>query len=213
MEQRTFLKDKAYQELKTLLLDGSYPPGSFLSERKLGNQLGMSKTPIRAALERLEAEGFVATAPQQGIIVRELSLREIREHYEIRAALESYIAQQIAGKLTKGQILALKKNLEIQKACILCGDINGHVEADADFHQLLAGFLGNVEIQKVMQHQRDKMFRVALQISRQNPARMQSSLAEHIGIFEKILAGDGDLAVEKIRGHLETGKQYLLTSG
>ena len=208
--ERTFLKDRAYQELKTMLLDGSYSPGTFLSERKLGEQLGMSKTPIRAALERLEAEGFVATAPQQGIIVRELSLRQIREHYEIRAALESYIVQQIAGKLIPEQILALEKNLETQKTCIILGDIRGHVEADAEFHQLLAGFLGNDEIQKVMQHQRDKMFRVALQISQKNPTRMNASLDEHISIFEMIRDGDEKQAVALVREHFETGKRYLL---
>jgi DNA-binding GntR family transcriptional regulator len=213
MKQTLLLKDKAYQELKALLLDGSYPPGTFLSERKLGEQLGMSKTPIRAALERLEAEGFVTTAPQQGIVVRELSLREIREHYEIRAALESYIVQQITGKLTAEQITALEHNLKTQQACIQSGDVHGHVQADADFHLLLAAFLGNAEIQKVMQHQRDKMFRVALQISLRNPARMQTSLAEHTMLFEEIRAGNADFAAKKIQVHLDAGKQYLLASG
>jgi DNA-binding GntR family transcriptional regulator len=213
MKQTLLLKDKAYQELKVLLLDGSYSPGTFLSERNLGEQLGMSKTPIRAALERLEAEGFVTTAPQQGIIVRELSLREMREHYEIRAALESYIVQQIAEKLSPDQIAAVENNLETQLACIQSGDVKGHVQADADFHLLLAGFLGNAEIQKVMQHQRDKMFRVTLQISCQCPARMQTSLAEHTMLFEEIREGHADFAAKKIQAHLETGKQYLLVSG
>ena len=211
MTQRTFLKEKAYEELKTLLMDGTYSPGTFLSERKLGEQLGMSKTPIRAALERLEAEGFVATAPQQGIIVRELSLREILEHYEIRTALETYIIQQITGKLTEGQIAQLGANLAAQQASMESGDTNGHVEADADFHLLLADFLGNEEIKQVMQHQRDKMFRVAVQISRQNPPRMRSSLAEHTALFEAIRDGNADLAAERIRAHFEAGKRYLLT--
>jgi DNA-binding GntR family transcriptional regulator len=210
MMKRTFLKDKAYEELKKLIMDGTYSPGTFLSERKLGEQLGMSKTPVRAALERLETEAFIATAPQQGIIVRELSLREIREHYEIRIALETYIVQQIAGKLTPAQLRKLEENLAIQQDCMESEDINGHVEADADFHLLLADFLGNVEIKKVMQHQRDKMFRVAVQISVQNPPRMSSSLNEHNQIFDAIRNGDGDLAVERIQAHFEAGKRYLL---
>jgi DNA-binding GntR family transcriptional regulator len=210
MKQRTFLKDKAYEALKTFLMDGTYPPGTFLSERKLGGQLGMSKTPIRAALERLETEGFIATAPQQGIVVRELSLREIREHYEIRIALETYIVQQIAGKLISEQLNQLEENLAMQQARMENGDTLGHVEADADFHLLLADFLGNAEILKVMQHQRDKMFRVTVQISVQNPPRMESSLIEHTEIFDAIKNGDGDLAAERIKTHFETGKSYLL---
>jgi DNA-binding GntR family transcriptional regulator len=115
--------------------------------------------------------------------------------------------------LNAEQISALEQNLETQQACIHTGDVSGHVQADADFHLLLAAFLGNAEIQKVMQHQRDKMFRVALQISRQNQDRMQISLAEHTRLFEEIRAGNGDFAVSKIQAHLEAGKHYLLASG
>src|SRR4051794_4236895 len=84
---RSFLKDEAYEKIKGRLLEGDYAPGSFLSERQLAENLGMSKTPVKAALERLESEGFIAVSPQQGIVVRELSVREIADQYEIRAAL------------------------------------------------------------------------------------------------------------------------------
>ena len=72
METRDLLKDQAYRTLKQMLLDGVYLPGTFLSERQLVDALGMSKTPIRTALERLEHDGFVSISPQQGIIVCEL---------------------------------------------------------------------------------------------------------------------------------------------
>jgi DNA-binding GntR family transcriptional regulator len=115
--------------------------------------------------------------------------------------------------LSPEQIAVLEHNLETQQECIQNEDVHGHVQADADFHLLLAGILGNAEIQKVMQHQRDKMFRITLQISRQNPARMQTSLAEHTMLFKEIRAGNGDFATKKIQAHLEAGKQYLLVSG
>ena len=71
-DRRVFLKDRAYEELKTLILSEALPPGSFLSERALGQKLGMSKTPVRSAIERLENEGFVSVSPQQGVVVRAL---------------------------------------------------------------------------------------------------------------------------------------------
>src|SRR5262252_182499 len=101
---RSFLKEQAYERLKRGLLNNDYPPGSFLSERQLAENLGMSKTPVKAALERLESEGFIAVSPQQGIVVRELSVQEIADQYEIRAALESYAVRTIAGQLTEEQI-------------------------------------------------------------------------------------------------------------
>src|SRR5262245_27959269 len=96
---RSFLKERAYERLKHGLLNNDYPPGTFLSERQLAENLGMSKTPVKAALERLESEGFITVSPQQGIVVRELSVSEIADLYEIRAALESFTLKSLAGKL------------------------------------------------------------------------------------------------------------------
>jgi DNA-binding GntR family transcriptional regulator len=101
-DRPVLLKEQAYQQLKQMLVDGTYVPGTFLSERRLAEQLGMSKTPVRAALERVEAEGYVTVSPQQGIVVRELSLREIKEHFEIRMALETHIVRRLAGLACAG---------------------------------------------------------------------------------------------------------------
>src|SRR5262245_41747236 len=116
---RLLLKDRAYEQIKVRLMNCDYPPGSFLSERQLAEKLGMSKTPVKAALERLETEGFITVSPQQGIIVRELSVHEIADQYEIRAALESYAVQTLAGRLTANQVNRVRANLQAQAR--LCG--------------------------------------------------------------------------------------------
>src|SRR5579872_4371815 len=74
---RSLMKEQAYAELKRLIQSQELAPGSFLAERQLAHRLGMSKTPVRSALERLESEGFVRISPQQGAIVCDLSLRDI----------------------------------------------------------------------------------------------------------------------------------------
>ena len=83
---RNLLKDRAYTELKARILRGDCEPGTFLSERQIVGWLRMSKTPIRAALEKLETEGLVRVSPQQGILVREMSIHDIADQFEIRAA-------------------------------------------------------------------------------------------------------------------------------
>ena len=100
--ERVLLKDQAYENLKNLILEEVFAPGTFLSERQLAARLDMSKTPIRSALERLETEGFVTVSPQQGIVVRESSLREIVDLFDIRIALEVFVVQSIAGRLNAG---------------------------------------------------------------------------------------------------------------
>src|SRR5262245_53005652 len=96
---RGLLKEQAYAEIKRQILGGELPPGTFLAERQVAARLGMSKTPVRSALERLESEGFVSISPQQGAIIRDLSVPEIADLYEIRMAIESFVARSLAGKL------------------------------------------------------------------------------------------------------------------
>ena len=88
---RSLLKSKAYDAIKKKIMDEDFPPGTFLAERKLALMLGMSKTPVKSALERLAIEGFVTISPQQCILVRELPMDEIADQYEIRTALETHV--------------------------------------------------------------------------------------------------------------------------
>src|SRR5262249_12140045 len=121
---RALLKEQAYEEIKRAILGGDFPPGTFLAERQLADRLGMSKTPVKAALERLEHEGFLAVSPQQGIVIREMTLEQIAEQYELRAALESYILRTVAGRLTPAQARRVRENLAAHKAVVGTGDVH-----------------------------------------------------------------------------------------
>lgn len=206
------LKEQAYAEIKALLLDGVVPPGAFLSERQLARQLGMSKTPIRAALERLELESFVTTSPRQGVVVRELSLQEIKDHYAIRIALESFVVAQLAGRLSTPQIATLRANLDQQRDLLETSEARAYMQLDAAFHLSLCEFLGNREITRVMQHQREKLYRVVLQILERDMHKMARSYAEHVAIVEALTEGTAGQAADLMRAHFENGKQLLLLS-
>lgn len=207
----SLLKERAYAEIKQRILSGDLTSGAFLSERQLALQLGMSKTPVRAALARLEQEGMVAISPQQGIIVRDLSIHEIADQYEIRAALETFVVRSVAGRLTPAQAERLRANLEAQKEN--CADLNVErsVALDAEFHMLFCEFLGNQEILRVMGQLRTKMHRVISQVFRIKPGRVTSSYEEHRAIAEAVLQGDAAGAARRIEEHLEYGKLHLLS--
>jgi DNA-binding GntR family transcriptional regulator len=208
---RSFLKDRAYERIKHRLLNDEYPPGSCLSERRLAEELGMSKTPVKAALERLGSEGFISVSPQQGIVVRELSIREIADQYEIRAALESYTLRTLAGKLTPEQVARVRANLQAQARLRGSGDVAAGMELDAAFHIQFAEFLGNREILRVIVQLREKMQRVAARVFRLCPARIDASYDEHAAIAAAVIDGDGNRAAELIVQHLELGKRLILS--
>lgn len=208
---RNLMKEQAYTQIKRSILDGDLPPGSFVAERQLAAGLGMSKTPVRAALERLATEGFITISPQQGIIIRDLTLQEIADHYEIRTVLETYVARTVAGQLTAEQRERVQTNLKAQTAVRDGSDVPRAVSLDAEFHILFCEFLGNQEILRVMGQLRDKIQRIITKVCRINTGRIGSSYDEHRAIADAILRGEGTRAGQLLEDHLNCGKQYLLS--
>src|SRR5262249_30060590 len=140
------LKHRAYAALKSRILSGALSPGTLLSERQLAQSLKMSKTPVHAALEKLEGDGLVTVTAQQGIVVRSISPEEIADHFEIREALETLVVSRLAGKLTTEQAGRLKRNLGAHRRAVRQGDIAEHIRIDSEFHLLLCDCYGNKEI-------------------------------------------------------------------
>ncbi|HWG43778.1 MAG TPA: GntR family transcriptional regulator [Gemmataceae bacterium] len=208
---RSLLKDRAYVELKRQILGGAFAPGAFLSERQIAGQLAMSKTPIRAAVGRLEAEGFLTISPQQGIVVRDLSIHEIADQFEIRAALEPFVLRHLAGRLTREQTTRLQLNLNQQKASVRRQETECIIELDTGFHMMLCEFHGNREMVRVMEQLRAKIHRVILRVNNQNPNRFLQSYEEHRRIADALIAGDAEEAVRQMMAHLEYGKHSLLS--
>ena len=203
------LKDVAYQQIKERILDESFAPGSFLSERELIEVLQMSKTPIKSALVRLETEGFVTVSSKQGIIINPLSIDQIIDIYNLRIALETYNCNQISGKLTEEQCGLLEKNLS--DTAVKCEqlDIKGFTSEDHAFHLLLCEFSGNREIYRVLLNYQDHLHRITLRHLKKDPHRMHTFYQEHVDIYESLKSGD-QRAVELITDHLQTSKQKLL---
>lgn len=208
---RELMRDQAYAAIKRFILDGDLAPGAFLAERQLAGQLRMSKTPVRAALQRLEAEGFVTISPQQGIIIRDLTVHEIADHYEIRAALETYVVRALAGHLSAGQRDRLQENLRAQAAVPGRDDGLRAAALDTEFHTLFCEFLGNREILKLMAQLREKIQRVITSVFRLNAGRFASSYEEHRAIADAVINGDAALAARLVAEHLEYGKNCLLS--
>ncbi|MDP6036931.1 MAG: GntR family transcriptional regulator [Candidatus Latescibacteria bacterium] len=210
MPPRLLLKDRAYEDLKGLILQEVFPPGSFLSERQLTSQLDMSKTPIRAALERLESEGLVTVSPQQGILVREVPLHEIVDIFDVRIALECFVVKNLAGNLTEEQWHQVNESLNAQDTCAEGADVQRCTMLDADFHLMLCSFLGNREIVATMCRLRDRLYRIALRVMRHDVGRMKTSCDEHRRIANSIYDGDSVGAVAHVEAHLTYGKQVLV---
>lgn len=210
-DSRVFLKDRAYDLLKTMILKEAFPPGSFLSERTLAETLGMSKTPVRSAVERLENEGFLSVSPQQGIVVRALSAEEIRNHFDLRIALETFVARRLAGTLSAAQHAQLAAKLRDHERALATGDVLLAAESDLEFHLTLCRLWGNEEIVRALWWHHDILFRTLHKLYRSDrflQRALQNSL-EHETLLKLLGEGDGDRAARYLEKHLEFSKQLI----
>ena len=207
---RPTLATRAYEDLKRLLMKGAYVPGDFLTEGELARRLKMSKTPVRTALTRLEMDGFVTVSPQQGIVVREASIHDVLDIFDIRMALETFVVRRLATTISPPQVDRLRANLEAQAKAAKEQDTQTTTRLDTEFHLMLCDFAGNLEIRDVMERLRGKLHRIILGIQNKNPARILEGNREHAEIAEAIIQGRGEDAARLVVQHLEWGKKYLL---
>ena len=211
IKTRELFKDRAYDELRSRLSNCSYVPGTFLSERQLAAELGMRKTPVKAALERLEMEGFITVSPQSGIVVRELGDDEIADIYEIRIALEGYAVKRITNSITKPQLERWEATLTALGQIANQPEKNRLkvVELDEEFHSLPIQFLGNRQILQTMQQLSVKNKMVINSVFSLLPDRAGQSLQEHRQIVAAARAGDGVTAGQLMETHIRAGHEIL----
>jgi DNA-binding GntR family transcriptional regulator len=209
---KTLLKVNAYAELKEQIMTGQLRVGTMLSVRKLAREMGVSNSPVRWAIERLETEGFIDISPQQGFVVRPLSIPEVADHYESREIVESAVVRKIAGRLSETDVEQLRDNLDWQEKTLNEGRVREFIKADREFHLLLCGFLGNEDLRGFMVQLGDRIFRVIMQVEERNPSRLEGSYKEHRQIFEAVVQGEGERAAQLVKEHLEKGRQVVLPS-
>ncbi|MBO1437409.1 GntR family transcriptional regulator [Meiothermus sp. CFH 77666] len=208
------LREQAYWRIKQLILDEEAPANSFLSERGLAERLGMSKTPVRLAIARLEHEGYVRVSPQQGIVVLALSFEEILDYIDFRLALESFVVRNLAASPGPERTEALKAQLAEQARVVHdpSSSRQALVRADMAFHKFLANLLGNRPILQALERQQEMLYRIAMRIFQRYPDRREQSFAEHRALCRLLAEGRQAEAVALIEQHIVRIKSLLVGS-
>lgn len=204
------LKDVAYESIKKLLNNGVLSPGELVSESYLVEMLKMSRTPIRAALQRLEHEGIVRTHPKQGVYIRDISPREVREVFDLRIALETFAVRRVVQTATDEDIASLREIVEKQLEPLNKRDVNLFMSYDALFHFTIMKLCGNQEMIKIFSNIQDKLNLYGREIFRKRLDRFDSSFSEHSHILLSIEQRDEEAACRNMEEHLEFGKRIML---
>ena len=173
--------------------------------------LGMSRTPIRSALERLDADGLANYTPNKGLIVAELTLKRAIDLYDFRSAIECYVVKRLAQQeLDEEALNWFEVNLCEQEQYMSSNDFSSFTKADAAFHSKLMELNGNSEIIQAVEQLQDKLYQVALRVLRKDRGRIGVSYKDHARIFTFIREGSPEEAFLAMEQHLEYGKRILI---
>lgn len=206
--RRDTKKDFAYQQIKQMFLDQRFEPETMLSENEISVSLGMSRTPVREALQILQNEGFVTVYPKRGVMFKGISTSAAKEILEMRAALEGYVAVACL-PLNTENLQALEALLCEQKECCDKGDVSCYLKSDIKFHNYLVDVYNNSLIKGVLRSINERFMSVGLSILHDTPA-IRKSYDGHVQILNALRAQNSSLLVQSIYSHVDFGKTQLL---
>lgn len=188
------LCDRAYAIIKERIVKNRIAAGSYLDERQLSVEFGMSRTPIREAFIRLQSEGFVAIEPHRGVKLLPISPHMMQEIYEVLTGLEVMAAALAAARrLTAEELAPMRTTLDTMSAALAAGDMEAWLHADERFHRTLLELSGNARLTETGLRFRDQIARAHLVVSRLHPGPERSTGA-HEQLYAHLLAGDVDAA-------------------
>jgi DNA-binding GntR family transcriptional regulator len=205
--QRSSLRVQIKDVLLERILNGTYQPGDRLIELQIAQELGTSQAPVSESLCELEALGFVESEPYCGTRVRAVTKAELAEIYPVRAALEEVAARAAAGHL-KGNVEALRAEIEAMSQAAKEGGLFEQVRHDVQFHYLIVEASGNKVLLEVWKSLRVEA-RTLISIITTDIDRDELT-TRHIPILEALEAGDSHLAGLIIREHVEYFGNLLL---
>lgn len=198
-------KDRALDYVKTQVLTGEFPGGELISEGDVAAALGMSRTPVREAFLRLEAEGLLRLYPQRGALVVPVSPDEVRAVMEARLVLEQFAAGKVIGRGPAVCAVVFERQseeLRRQRYAASSADWRGFVESDRAFHAITLEESGNSILANFYSTLRDRQMRMIGESSLREPDRVATIMAEHHGIAEALRDGDLARALQAVQTHL-----------
>lgn len=200
-------RERAYEGIRAGLLKGDFPPGSFIEESVACEMTGVSRSPVREALNRLAAEGFLELHPRRGAMVRGLSATELRDLYEVRVMVETHAARKICRERREvpADLTALCEAHEATSP----DDLLGCVEINRLFHQSLVAAAGNTVLVQVFDGLQAPLSRVAMLSLQQGVGKTEIIESEHRQMIKALTAHDETRAVELIQRHLDLMPRLL----
>lgn len=199
------VRQEAYQALREAILTGRLEPGTRLVERKIARQLGVSRTPVREAIRKLELEGLVEHQPRRGVVVARMSSREAFEVYSIRAVLEGLAARLAAEHINPVQLRKLNDIVGAMERACENEDQEGLQELHLEFNEIIWNAAESPRLHQMINNLVDYIVGFT-KLGYSVPGRVRAATREHRELLEALSRGDGEKAERLARQHIENSR-------
>lgn len=198
-----------YDRLKDAIITGTLRPLERISENKVAADFGLSRTPVRQALQRLEAEGLIQVVPKRGSFVSRPTVEDILEIYQIRTPLEAACARVAAERIEESQLALLDRLVRVEQARGPGRAADRSLRAAAQFHAVIYGCSRNQRMATLLVDLQNQVHRVRV-LWPSTVARLGDTWSEHAAIVEALRARDGAAAERLMTEHLEKARLSTL---
>lgn len=203
------LRDVVFQTLRQAILKGELQPGERLMEIKLAERLGVSRTPIREAIRKLELEGLVVMVPRKGAAVANITEKDTKDVLEVRRTLEMFAVEVACDRIGKEQLEQLKKAARDFEASKGSMDVIRIAETDMQFHEIIYEATQNERLVQMLNNLRENMYRYRIEYLKDSNY-YDSLMSEHREILEAIEAGDKQRARACMESHINNQQRAVI---
>lgn len=203
------LREIVFETLREAIINGVLEPGERLMEIQLAEEMGVSRTPVREAIRKLELEGFVVMIPRKGAYVSGISMKDIADVFELRAALEGLAAGLAAERITEEELDQLERMLVKIGDCVQNNDLEQLIELDTEFHATLFKASRNERLVQITSNLREQVQRFRT-TTLSTPGRLKFTLQEHKKIVEAVSERNVELAKALASEHIENAENSML---
>lgn len=206
------LKESAYKSIKDKIIRGELKPGDTILEDELQDELGVSRTPIREALIRLQSENFVVIYPRKGIFVSTLTPKTIREIYEVRELVEPQLLRKIFHSIDRKWLSDMKVEFSEDLSHLSKEEKKNHfVKLDEEFHNYFLNLSENNYLVEMLTRVYDQIHRMRIHTFYAE-LRSEMTKEEHIKIIDAILDNDVELAVNRMYEHIILSREVSINN-
>lgn len=208
------LQEQAYNYLKEMIANRKLEPGIVYSETKISQEIGISRTPVRDALQRLNQDGYIDILPSKGFMLHKMTLNDVLETYQTRCAIEGYctllVTKEIATKRAQQWILQLKELIgQMEQSFSATIDLNRFSDIDQRFHSTIVEYAKNESFNALFRQYMYRIHTIAIK-SLEVPGRPQIAMQEHISILSAMEKGDTRNIYEITMQHMESPKRIII---